>query len=221
MSRPARRTLRGQAYNGVRVRTRSARRAGRQLARPGRRRSGELDIAMRDLQKRRRGTRDACLSSNSAPPEAGRLDRCFCLNAIATTSSSVRPTARASSTSCLCTGCNAVGPSGASVARPERARRGCRREAPHPRGSTSLSATLGSCNRLPLFASALAANGIPLAIGRALLSARSGSLAGGRAGTRRREETGAGPTWRPRGARCPGRPWTRATASFREGVPHR
>jgi hypothetical protein len=36
-----------------------------------------------------------------------------------------------------------------------------------------------------------------------------------------REETGAGPTWRPRGARCPGRPWTRATASFREGVPHR
>jgi hypothetical protein len=36
-----------------------------------------------------------------------------------------------------------------------------------------------------------------------------------------REETGAGPTWRPRGARCPGRPRTRATASFREGVPHR
>jgi hypothetical protein len=42
------------------------------------------------------------------------------LSAIATTSSSVRPTARASSTSCLCTGCNAVGPSGAFVARPFR-----------------------------------------------------------------------------------------------------
>jgi len=36
-----------------------------------------------------------------------------------------------------------------------------------------------------------------------------------------REETGAGPTWRPRGARCPGRPWTQGTASFRESVSHR
>jgi hypothetical protein len=47
--------------------------------------------------------------------------------------------------------------------RPERARRGGgRRKAPHPRGSTSLIATLGSCNRRPLFAPALAANGIPV-----------------------------------------------------------
>jgi hypothetical protein len=56
----------------------------------------------------------------------------------------------------------ATGPPGAAAGRPERARRGCRREAPHSRGSTSLSATLGSCNRLPLFAPALAANGIPV-----------------------------------------------------------
>jgi hypothetical protein len=143
------------------------------------------------------------------------------LSAIATTSSSVRPTARASSTSCLCTACNAVGPSGASVARPERARRGCRREAPHPRGSTSLSATLGSCNRLPLFAPALAANGIPVS-DRPCPAIRAERVAGWwPCGYSSREETGAGPTWRPRGARCPGRPWTRATASFREGVPHR
>jgi hypothetical protein len=45
--------------------------------------------------------------------------------------------------------------------RPERARRGGdRRKAPHPRGSASLSATLGSCNRRA-FPPAVAANGIP------------------------------------------------------------
>src|SRR3954449_12453830 len=43
-------------------------------------------------------------------------------------------------------------------ARPERARRGGRREAPHSRGSTSLSATLLKLHRTAAFSAVLAAN---------------------------------------------------------------
>jgi hypothetical protein len=51
------------------------------------------------------------------------------------------------------------------------------KRAPLPsRGSTSLSATLGSCNRLPLLAPALAANGIPISDRRCpAISAKEGS----------------------------------------------
>jgi hypothetical protein len=62
-----------------------------------------------------------------------------------------------------------------------------------PRGSTSLSATLGSCNRLRFSRRRLQPTGSQLAIGRALLSAQSGadgSDAGMRVASAKRVQAG-------------------------------